>query len=186
MDFLGKITKELADSDGRPIKRMEAPSPDGIHLVEIEAGTGASDNASNVITLIEIRETWAPELPENTQLVGKAYEFKPSGTVFDKPIKLTLGYNANELPDEVISVGAAYYTIRDGWIYLETEATSVAELGKLTAPVNHFTVFAVLAKVTMPQLPPEPTPTPEPEPGKVPALFSLNNLSITPSVSRFF
>lgn len=167
---------------------MEAPSPDGIHLLEIEAGTGASDYASNVVTLIEIREAPAPELPGNTRLVGKAYEFKPSGTVFDKPIKLTLGYNVNELPAQVTSVGAAYYTTRDGWIYLETETTSVAELGKLTAPVNHFTIFAVLAKVAVPQQLPEPAPTttPEPEPVKAPALFNLSNLSITPSVSRFF
>jgi hypothetical protein len=166
---------------------MEAPSPDGIHLLEIEALTGATDNASNVVTLIEIREAPAPELPENTRLVGKAYEFKPSGTVFDKPIRLTLGYNVNELPDQVTSVGSAYYTTRDGWIYLETETTSVAELGKLTAPVNHFTVFAVLAKVTVtPETTPPTKPTPEPEAGKAPALFNLSNLSITPSVSRFF
>lgn len=187
MDFLGKITRETADSYGRPIKRIEAPSPDGIHLLEIEALTSASDNASNIVTLIEIREAPAPELPENTRLVGKAYEFNPSGTVFDKPIRLTLGYNVNELPDQVTSVGAAYYTTKDGWIYLETETTSVAELGKLTAPINHFTVFAVLAKVAItPEITPPTEPTPETEPTIIPASFNLSNLTITPSVSKFF
>jgi hypothetical protein len=166
---------------------MEAPSPDGMHLLEIEALTGAKDNVSNTVTLIEIRETEAPQLPENTRLVGKAYEFKPSGTVFDKPIKLTLGYNVNELPDRVISVGAAYYSTKDGWIYLDTEATNVAELGKLTAPVNHFTVFAVLAKVSVaPEIKPPIEPPAEPEPPIVPASFNLSNLTITPSVSRIF
>jgi hypothetical protein len=58
----------------------------------------------------------------------------------------------------------------------------------VTAAVNHFTIFAVLATVAVPQPPPEPTPTPkpEPEPAPVPAMFNLSNLSITPSVSRFF
>jgi hypothetical protein len=173
---------------------MEAPSPDGIHLLEIEALTGATDNVSNPVTLIEIREAQAPELPENTRLVGKAYEFKPSGTVFDKQIRLTLGYNVNELPDHVTSIGAAYYTTMGGWTYLQTETTSLAELGKLTAPVNHFTVFAVLAKVSVapeikPPTEPAPKPGPAPEPAPpaiVPALFNLSNLSVTPSVSRFF
>jgi uncharacterized repeat protein (TIGR01451 family) len=194
VDFLGKITKEVAASDGRPIKRMEAYSPDGASLLEIEADTQATDNATgNIITLLEIRETETPMLPENTVLVGKAYEFKPSGTVFDRPVKLTLGYDVNELPDRLVSVGAAYYTTENGWTYLETEAASVAELGKLTAPVNHFTVFAVLATVYPEPPPPEPTPPekpkPEPEPEPLPAVpaqFTLSNLSITTTVTRVF
>jgi archaellum component FlaF (FlaF/FlaG flagellin family) len=196
VDFLGKITTEVATSDGRPIKRMEAPSPDGTHLLEIEADTQATDNTTgDIITLLEIREAETPELPENTKLIGKAYEFKPSGTVFDRPVRLTLGYNVNELPDRVTSVGVAYYTAEGGWTYLETEATNVAELGKLTTPVNHFTVFAVLATVAPAPPPPEPTPkwTPEPQPQPqpgpkptAPAEFTLSNLSIATTVSRIF
>ncbi len=191
VDFLSEITREIAEN-GRPIKDMKAPSPDGIQLLEIEAWTAASDNAGLMVTLLEIREAPVPDLPENTVLVGKAYEFKPTGTVFDRPIRLTLGYDVNELPDGVISVGAAYYT-SDGWVYLETEPSNVAELGRLTAPVNHFTVFAVLAKVT-PQTgpPPEPEPEPVPEPGPepgpeiTPASFVLSHLSITASETRYF
>jgi len=195
VDFLGEITREVATDDGRPIKRMEAPSPDGTHLVEIEAYTGATDNTGAMVTLIEIREAAAPELPENTVLVGKAYQFKPQGTKFDKDIWLTLGYNVTDLPEYVVAVGAAYYTVEDGWTYLETETTSVAELGKLRAPVGHFTIFAVLATVSVPT-PPEPTTLPpeKPEPPKpevtepppAPAMFKLSNLSVTVSVTRFF
>ncbi len=195
VDFLGKITQELATNDGRPIKRMEAPSPDDTHLLEIEEYTGATDNTGSIVTLIEIREAVAPEFPENTRLVGKALEFKPTGTAFDKSIRLTLGYNVNDLPENVVSVGAAYFSVKDGWIYLQTETTSVAELGKLTAPVDHFTVFAVLAEVAIP-VPPEPTPPappeptppapPEPLPAPAPALFTLSKLSITTSVTRYY
>jgi hypothetical protein len=143
-------------------------------MLEIEAGTGASvDNKA--VTLIEIRETSAPPLPGNVRLVGKAFEFKPSGTAFDKPIRMTLGYNVDELPAGVTSVGAAYYTTGSGWVYLSPDTSSVAELGKLTAQVNHFTVFAVLATVTE-----------TPVSGLTPASFKLNNLKITPSVSRIF
>jgi len=197
VDFLGKITQEVATSDGRPIRSMQAPSPDGIHLLEIEEYTGVTDNTGGVVTLLVIREAEAMELPENTVLVGKALEFKPTGTFFDKPVKLTLGYNVNDLPDRVQSIGAAYYADNEGWIYLEAEATNVAELGKLTAPVYHFTIFAVLAKVApepppaKPVAPPAPKPEPEPEkpalsPIPEPALFKLSNLSITLSVTTYY
>jgi uncharacterized repeat protein (TIGR01451 family) len=183
VDFLGLITKVAATDDGRPVSDIAAPSPDGLHLLEIKALTGASANG-NTVTDIVIREVQAPELPKNTQLVGQAYEFMPSGTTFDKPVTLTLGYNVNDLPEGVTSVGMAFYSSESGWIYLEAESSSVAELGKLTAPVNHFTIFAVLATVPETEpVPPEPTPTPTPTPA-APAQFSLNNLSITTSLHR--
>jgi hypothetical protein len=168
---------------------MMAPSPDDVHRLDIEAGTRAADSAGLTITLLEIRETVTPLLPENTRLVGRAYEFKPSGTVFDKSVHLTLGYDVNDLPDDVLSVGLAYYDGSLGWVYLEPEPGSVAELGKVSAPVNHFSVFAVLAEVTSetaPGPPGAPTPGPQPEPAPEPTLFSLSNLAILLSESRYF
>jgi hypothetical protein len=103
-------------------------------------------------------------------------------TVFDQPVKLTLSYNVNDLPEGVTSVGMAFYNTTDGWVYLDAEANSLAELGNLTAPVNHFTVFAVLATVEETT---EPEPTTEPEHPE-PASFSLNNLTISLSESRVF
>jgi uncharacterized repeat protein (TIGR01451 family) len=189
VDFLGRITRELASDDGRPLKSIEAPSPDGVHLLEIEAGTGASDNTGRVVTLIVIREAEAPELPDDTRLVGKAYEFKPSGTAFDKTIRLTLGYDVAQLPDGVASIGTAYYDINVGWTYLDTESSVVAEIGKLTSPVNHFTIFAILAKVAEPPPVSEPSPSVEPSSAPempAPASFSLSNLSIIPSISKIW
>ncbi len=183
VDFLGKITREVIDDNGRPLKNIEAPSPDGVHLLEIEQGTRASDTENNTVTILEIRKASAPRLPANTVLVGSAYEFKPSGTTFDKMMRLTLGYDVSALPDDVESIGTAYYD--EGWKYLETESRVVAELGKLTARLNHFTVFAILAKVPAP---PEiiPEPTEEPETVLKPASFKLTNLVIEPSISRTF
>jgi len=174
VDFLGKTTKELLSYSGQLLNLIEAPSPDGIHLLEIYKGTRAFDDKDNLVTLIEIREAEALELPDDTKLVGKAYDFRPSGILFDKPIRLTLSYNVDDLPEHVTSIGMAYYTIDVGWTYLETESSAVAEIGKLTASVNHFTTFAILAKVSI-----QPPPTPQ-----WPAFFELSNLSITPSISK--
>jgi uncharacterized repeat protein (TIGR02543 family) len=174
VDFEGKITREPISTIGRLLNPLEAPSPDGIHLFEMERGTRTLDEKGKVVKLIVIRETEAPPLPDNTVVVGNAYDFEPSDITFDKPVRLTLGYNVNELPEDVASVVLAYYNSETGWIELEAESGVVAEVGKLTAPIDHFTIFAILAKVSPP---PPPLPTPPPPP----ANFELSNLSIMPS-----
>jgi VCBS repeat-containing protein len=147
VDLLGKITKEQISSDGRLIRSLEAGSPDGTHLLQMEMGMRALDDEGNIVTLVEIRLAEIPELPSDTVLVGHAYDFGPSGTVFDKPIRITLGYDVAQLPEHVASVALAYYTTEAGWTNLKSESGSLAELGRLTAPTDHFTIFAVLATV---------------------------------------
>ena len=180
VDFLGEITKEPISRTGRLLDTLEATSPDGTHLLELEEGTRTLDEEGEVVRLIEITEAGTPLPPEDNVFVGKVYDFQPSGITFSKPITLTLDYDVNDLPEDVASVALAYYTIETGWVELEPEAGVVAEVGKLSAPVNHFTIFAILATVAPPP-PPAPAPPPAPIP---PAAFELSNLSITPSTSK--
>ena len=86
------------------------------------------------------------------------------------------------MPEDVASVALAFYTSETGWVELEAESDVVAEVGRLTAPVEHFTIFAVLATVAPPP-PPAPPAPPVPAP-TLPAAFELSNLSITPSMSK--
>ena len=168
VDFLGNITTGLVSENGTLLEDLVATSPDGVHVIEIEKGTRAFDNENNTVTYIGIREAEIiPELPPNTVLVEKAYEFSPSGTLFNKPIQLTLGYDISSLPSHITSLGTAYHTTA-GWKFLVKETSGLAELGKVTAPVEHFTVFALLAQ----------------ESG--PASFKLSNLIISPSERKFF
>jgi len=150
---------------------LTAPSPDDSHLLEMEKGTRVLDSDGNVVTLIEIREAETPQLPDNTTLLGNAYDFTPSGTAFSTPVRLTLGYDVNELPDDVVSIALAYYTAESGWVELEAESGVVAELGKQSARVHHLTIFAVLAKTTA-------------QAAAAPPTFEVTNLSITPSESK--
>jgi len=182
VDFLGEITKELmSKSSGKLLDPLEAPSSDGIHVLELEEGTRTLDEDGAVVKLIEITQAGTPPPPENTVLVGQVYDFQPSGITFSKPIGLTLGYDVNDLPEDVASVALAYYTSKTGWVELEAESDVVAKVGRLSAPVEHFTLFAVLASVS----PPAPAPSPPPPPAPVsPAAFELSNLFITPSISK--
>jgi hypothetical protein len=182
VDFLGEITKESISSSGRLLNSLVAPSLDGLHVLEMEKGTTTLSQEGKVIKLITITEAATPLLPENIVIVGKVYDFEPSNITFSKPVRLTLGYNMNELPKNAISVALAYYTVESGWVELEAESGEVAEIGKLTAPVEHFTIFAVLASVPPP--PPLPSPSPPPPAPAAPAAFELSNLSIMPSFSK--
>ncbi len=148
MDFLGEITRAGISGEGRLATPLEAPSPTGIHLLQMEEDTRTLDPEGNVVTLIEIREAAElPELPPNTVVVGPAYKFEPSGIAFDKSVRLTLGYDLNQLPEDVTSVALAYHTAEAGWMQLKGEIGVVAEVSKLTAPIDHFTIFAILAEV---------------------------------------
>jgi len=171
VDFLGKITTGPISVRGEMLQDIVAMSPDGTHVIEFEKGTRAFDSENTTVTYIEIRETEAPELPDNTVLVGKAYQFNPSGTVFDKSIRLTLGYDVESLPLQFTTLGTWYYIEGEGWAYLESETAGPAELGKIRTPVDHFTIFAILAGQ-------EPPPRP--------AEFKLSNLSISPFERKFF
>ncbi|UCD09647.1 MAG: DUF11 domain-containing protein [Dehalococcoidales bacterium] len=169
VDFLGNITTGRVSEDGTLLQDLVATSPDGAHVIEIEKGTRAFDNENKTVTYIGIREAdIIPDLPPNTVLVGKAYEFSPSGTEFNQPIRLILGYDVNNLPLNITSLGTAYYTAEDGWMFLVKETSGLAELGKVTAQVEHFTVFALLGQ------------------SAEPAAFRLSNLSITASERKIF
>ncbi|HEY42247.1 MAG TPA: DUF11 domain-containing protein, partial [Dehalococcoidia bacterium] len=177
VNFLGEITRVPMADTGELLATMEAPSPDGRHLLEIQQGTIVADSEGRVVTLIEITEAENPGLPDNTTLLGKAYDFRPSGTEFSIRASVTLGYELDELPENVVSVALACYTDEFGWTEFASRGGVVAELGKETADVEHFTIFAVLARVS--------THTP-PGSDQEFADFLLDNLIITPLRSEIW
>lgn len=179
VDFQGEITREPMSSRGRLLNALEAPSPDGMHLLEMAKGTKTVDDKGNIVKRIEIREAEAPLLAADTVIVGNAYDFEPSNITFDQPIRITLGYD--NLPEDVASIALAYYTATTGWTELKPEGGVVAGEGKLTAPVDHFTIFAILAELNPPPPPPPPS-----SPPPAPAAFKVDNLQITPSQFRIW
>jgi VCBS repeat-containing protein len=169
VDFLGNISSQMISKETGLAEILEAKSPDGSHTLRIPKGTRVFDTEGNLVKLIIIRE--APEniyvSPKPAVIVGEAYDFAPGGITFDKSVDLTLGYDINMLPNAVASIGLGFYTPGTGWVDLESKSDVVAGVGKLTAPIDHFTVFAVLAKPTE-------------------AAFTTGNLLITPSEKTYW
>jgi hypothetical protein len=177
VDFEGKITKKLLDSNDRLTQTLMGPSPDGRNSLEIEKGTQAPIADGERIYLITIREVEEPlPLPECTVVAEPVYNITPSGTVFDEDVILTLGFNPLELPENTVSATMAYYEAAEGWIPLESRQEGVAELGTMSAAVRHFTPFAILVELDC--APPPPAP--------LPAHFVTSGLNIVPSIREIW
>jgi uncharacterized repeat protein (TIGR01451 family) len=173
VDWEGYITtKPLYCSNDRLAVDCLGPSFDLIHNLFLEKGTHAPvvhTTTHYVIVVREVKET--PSTPENMEAIV-VFNITPADAEFDKDIFLTLGIP--ELPANALNVTLAYYDDVNGvWVLMESEAggpSGVAEL-TLSAPINHFSIYGVLAELesTTPQQP---------------AHFVATGLNIEPTVEK--
>ena len=147
VDFESEITQVRMSRDGYICEKCSAPSPDGLHLLELERGTRTLDADGNIVRRLEVREVESPALPSYTVLVGSAYDFGPSPVSFNKLVSLTLGYVITDFPSNALALGMNYYDVLGNWTPVYTVDRQVAEIGSLTGELNHFTIFAILAEV---------------------------------------
>lgn len=175
VDWEGNNTTKPLYRNDRLVVDLPGPSLDGKHSLLLERGTLAPFVNGKLHYLIVVRELEeTPPLPENTVAI-MAFNITPAGAVFDREIFLTLGLAQSQLPANALNITMAYYDDASGtWEKLEYEAggpSGVAEL-TLSAAINHFSVFGVLAEIA-------PTPLP-------PAHFVASGLNIVPSVERIW
>jgi len=137
----------------------------------LEQGTHAPVVYKTTHYLIVVRELKEiPATPENIEAIV-VFNITPAEATFNKDIFLTLG--VAELPANALNVTMAYYDDINGvWVLMESEAggpSGVAEL-TLSAPINHFSIYGVLAEL-------ESTPI-------LPSHFVASGLNILPSVEK--
>jgi PKD repeat protein len=173
VDWEGNNTTKPLYSNNRLAVDLLGPSTDGSHSLLLERGTLAPTVRGKQYYLIVIREIEEiPPLPENTVALV-AVNVTPAGAVFDRNIFLTLGLDQLQLPENALNVTMDYYDDINGvWVPLEFETggpNGVAEL-TLSAPIDHFSIFGVLAELA-------PTPT---------AHFVPSGLSIVPTVEKIW
>ena len=169
VDFLGEITSVPMSDDGSILEPLAAPNPDHTHWFEMEQGTRVLDDEGNIVTLIEIRITDDPPLEGDDVIVGATYIINPPNVTFSKPVRFTLGYGIDELPEDVSSVIMSSYEIVIGWDELEAESNVVAGVGELSSNIEKSGIFAILAGVV---------------PQQAPVDFKLADLNINRSLSK--
>ncbi len=170
VDWEGNNTTKPLYRNDRLTMDLLGPSSDVSHSLLLKRGTHAPTVDGRTHYLIVIREIQeVPALPENLTAIV-VFNITPVDAAFDTDIFLTIGID--ELPANALNVTMNYYDDFDGvWVPLEYEAggpSGVAEL-TLSAPIDHFSIFGVLAELA----PPSPL-----------AHFKASGLNIAPSVEK--
>jgi PKD repeat protein len=172
VDWEGCNTSRPLYSNDKLAVDLLGPSFDLTHSLFLGRGTHAPVVDERTYYLVVVRELeQIPTTPENTVALV-VFNVTPAGAEFDRDILLTLGLNQTQLPANTLNVTMAYYDDVNGvWETLEYEAggpNGVAEV-TLSAPINHFSIYGVLADLG---------PAPQP------AHFVAGGLTIVPSVEK--
>lgn len=167
--------------DGVLCEDCMALGPQGQIIWAADAGTKLTLANNKVPRLIKLGLASSPPPPSNAAVVGPMYELNAYPSLYSSisyPItisplcSLVLPYDPDELPDNTSATLIAYYDEELGkWVDLETAgyvAGGVEVPNSLTSQVNHFTTFAVLAKLAE----------------VAPAKFSTSNLTINPTQAQ--
>ena len=172
----GTATMKIT-SDGTIRKSYTIADPNGNIMLGLDSGTRILCSGDQLPKRLEMRLSGEPlPVPDGVAAVSPVYNLTayisggvPQPVAFEPPIRLQINYDPEELPENTVSVFIAYYDAKQGWIPLEAPSGFVAAAGTAAAQVNHFTPFAVIAKLAPPV---------------IPAHFELHELDINPNPVR--
>jgi len=143
------ILVEYVNDEGKFITDAAALSPDGLVQLIISEGTTAKNKYGQPLRLITIKEETAPpEPPADSRFVCLLYEIGPGGATFDPPALLSFQYSDSQIPDGVAEENMVFATWQDGkWVELEGCTIDTVD-NIVTVPINHLTLFTVIAGMT--------------------------------------
>jgi hypothetical protein len=149
-----------------------APDFNNTNLLEIDLGTRVlcDDLGRRPEVLVMRLANETPPVPDGSALVGSVYNFTGnysssscgnhnalqccSGVTFDQNITIVLNYDPDELSEFIASLAVAYYDTEQGiWVGLSPDIGRVAEIGKATGLINHFSTVAIIAELAPPPAP---------------------------------
>jgi len=163
--MLGDISNWDISEQGNLLEPLQVSSADNKVTISLGKDASCLDKEDTRLSTITISEqtNWPPA-PEGYDIIGTAYEFQPAGAKFAPALSLTLSYAPNELPESTASLAIACYdTEQASWVSLPPDIGRVAEVGKASGLMNHFSTVAIMAVTT-------PTP----------AKFTITTLDVTP------
>ncbi len=155
---------------------VKLESTDEKLTLEISAGTRLLTSSNSALSTLGIIAQSSPPVSPDGQALVLAYSFTPEGAKFDPGLVLTFKYSPAQLPSNVAEKDL-YLAYFDGkqWQKLDTSIDTAN--GTATAIITHFSIFALLGKISPPAATPSPVITPSATPSPTPAA------AITPSPS---
>jgi hypothetical protein len=135
---------------------------DKVLVIALSRQITALDKDGDELEFITIsKEDNPPQPPEGRYFVGTVYNMAPDGAVFAPPLLLSMAYDEANLPQGMVEeeLYFAYCDDKGQWVDLTSEVDT--EANRVTAEVNHFTLFAIMAR---------------------PASFTLSEFSVMPHI----
>jgi hypothetical protein len=152
------LTVNVTPSEIQPNMTEE----DTVLVIALSRQMTALDKDGNELESITIsKEVNPPQPPEGRYFVGTVYNMAPDGAVFAPPLSLSMAYDETDLPQGMVEneLYLAYCDDKGQWVDLTSEVDT--ETNRVTAEVNHFTLFAIMAR---------------------PASFTLSEFSVMPHI----
>jgi len=135
---------------------------DTVLVIALSRQMTALDKDGNELESITISKEDTPlQPPEGRYFVGTVYNMAPDGAVFAPPLSLSMAYDEADLPQGMVEneLYLAYCDDKGQWVDLTSEVDT--EANRVSAEVNHFTLFAIMAR---------------------PASFTLSEFSVMPHI----
>jgi len=179
VDMLGKADSITIGEDGIVPVPFTITDPDSRFVIAIGEGTRITGPDNTILSRIELSITEEPiAIPQDT--IGLSPIYKLTGYVenievarinFDPPVRLTINYDPEDLPENTFLPFIATYTDEQGLVRLEPPPGSTIEVGRAEALISHASLFLVVAEVA-------------PPPPPLPARFEVENLTVSPLESQ--
>jgi len=156
---------DYIDSSGASTEDLTFESDDGMCQLSINQDTiGLTEDEEPLdeLTIVEMEDP--PEPPQDATVIGLTYQLGPEGVSFDSPTTLIFTYDPSLIPEGVSEENLLLATWDESageWVVLEGCTVDV-DNHTISAPVSHFSTFAILAYTR-------------------PAALEVSDLTITPS-----
>jgi alpha-tubulin suppressor-like RCC1 family protein len=164
------------DQDGYTQSSYVITTSDGIVSLSIPSHDQMLDSSSNPLSTLSAAVNTSPPKPAAGNVTISAYTFSPNGASFSQALTITFKYTQASLPAGVTE-NNLYIATYDGTQWKTITSNVDANANEVTAEINHFSVYALLGKVTST---PTPTPTPTPSPSLTPSPTLTPTPSATP------
>ncbi len=151
VNVVGDISEWDISEQGNLPELLQVSSADNNVTISLDKDTSCRDKEDNRLkTITIIEQTDWPPVPEYYDIIGTAYKFQPAGAKFDPALSLALSYVDNDVPQYLSEedVYIAYYTTVENWVRLTSQVDT--ENNIVTAPVSHFTTFAIMGAAIPP------------------------------------
>jgi len=149
-----KLTSVTAE-DGSLAKDVIAQTLDNLAVLDLPKGTKIIDFYGHVATGIvmeEVKKENEPNPPDGSILIGKAYNFGGNGLTFSQPVQLTFTFDPTSFPTGVQKkdLYIAWWDVDNKqWVAL-ADCIVDETANAVTSMINHFTIFTVIAKPSLP------------------------------------